>query len=150
MPENDKDLWGVFVRDVIKLADTNKVKPHIDQKPFSSRLDHFCRPALEYRTTESPLMTRKQFKRFRSDFAIDLHGLTAAQAVLALERGVTNGMALGVKYITIVTGKGGGKLKETAVKWLKESAVISAFYPITDKSGGVGSYAVALKKRQIT
>ncbi|MBN1834885.1 MAG: Smr/MutS family protein [Spirochaetales bacterium] len=81
---------------------------------------------------------------------VDLHGLTAVEAELALERFLRDAAARGLGKVLIIHGKGnhtdGRPVLEKVVKaWLERSPRAGAFGPAERRHGGSGATWVILK-----
>ncbi len=98
------------------------------------------------------------------DGALDLHGLTQAEAHQALRGFLRHSQARGARLVIIVTGKGGesdefsgwpnerGVLKRLTPQWLRESdlrSVVLGFEEAGRAHGGSGALYVRLRRLQI-
>ncbi len=97
------------------------------------------------------------------DGALDLHGLTQAEAHQALRGFLRHSQARGARLVIIVTGKGGatddfsgwpnerGVLKRVTPQWLRESdlrSVVLGFEEAGRAHGGSGALYVRLRRLQ--
>ena len=98
------------------------------------------------------------------DGALDLHGLTQAEAHQALRGFLRHSQAQGARFVIIVTGKGGatdewsgwpnerGVLKRLTPQWLRESdlrSVVLGFEEAGRAHGGSGALYVRLRRAQV-
>ncbi|MCL5776639.1 Smr/MutS family protein [Limibaculum sp. FT325] len=100
------------------------------------------------------------------DARLDLHGMTAERAHLALDRFIASAAAQGLRCVLVITGKGGrgrsgedgwfgrpdrGVLRHDAPRWLRAgpaAAEIVGIYAAHRRHGGEGAFYVYLKKRR--
>lgn len=103
-------------------------------------------------------VTPRVLRRLRSgEFTVgaelDLHGLTAAQARIALREFVAAAVTRGITCIRVVHGKGRGSgprgpvLKNAVNVWLRQCESVRAFGSARAIDGGSGAAYVLLKKR---
>jgi len=107
---------------------------------------------------------RRQLARGRGaiDDAIDLHGLTQAEAHQAMRGFLRHAQARGARLVIVVTGKGGplgdeepwgrerGVLRRLAPHWLREPdlrSVVLGFEEAGRAHGGSGALYVRLRRR---
>jgi DNA-nicking Smr family endonuclease len=98
------------------------------------------------------------------DGALDLHGLTQAEAHQALRGFLRHSQARGARLVIIVTGKGGaidefggwpnerGVLKRVTPQWLREAdlrSVVLGFEEAGRAHGGSGALYVRLRRLQV-
>jgi DNA-nicking Smr family endonuclease len=98
------------------------------------------------------------------DAALDLHGLTQAEAHQALRGFLRHSQARGARLVIIVTGKGGpldevgqwpnerGVLRRLTPQWLRESdlrSVVLGFEEAGRAHGGSGALYVRLRRLQV-
>jgi DNA-nicking Smr family endonuclease len=98
------------------------------------------------------------------DGALDLHGLTQAEAHQALRGFLRHSQAQGARLVIIVTGKGGptddwsgwpgerGVLKRLTPQWLREPdlrSVVLGFEEAGRAHGGAGALYVRLRRVQV-
>ncbi len=118
-----------------------------------------------------PGLDRRNAERLRRgdrapDGRIDLHGMTAERAHLALDRRVGQALASGERLLLVITGKGGrhssaddaafmrtdqGVLRQQAPRWLRNgphAAHLVGIYQAHLRHGGAGAFYVYLKKRR--
>lgn len=104
---------------------------------------------------------RRELKRGRAeiDGALDLHGLTQAEAHRALRGFLRHSQARGARLVIVVTGKGGlldepgagerGVLRRLAPHWLSEGdlrSVVLGFEEAGRAHGGEGALYVRLRR----
>jgi DNA-nicking Smr family endonuclease len=109
---------------------------------------------------------RRELSRGRAaiDGALDLHGLTQAEAHQALRGFLRHNQARGARLVIIVTGKGGtldefsgwpnerGVLKRLTPQWLREPdlrSVVLGFEEAGRAHGGSGALYVRLRRLQL-
>ena len=98
------------------------------------------------------------------DAALDLHGLTQAEAHQALRDFLRHSQARGARLVIVVTGKGGpldepglwpnerGVLRRLAPQWLREPdlrSVVLGFEEAGRAHGGSGALYVRLRRLQV-
>jgi DNA-nicking Smr family endonuclease len=97
------------------------------------------------------------------DAALDLHGLTQAEAHQALRGFLRHSQARGARLVIVVTGKGApldeghwsnerGVLKRLTPQWLRESdlrSVVLGFEEAGRAHGGSGALYVRLRRPQV-
>jgi DNA-nicking Smr family endonuclease len=97
---------------------------------------------------------------------IDLHGMTAADAHGALTHFIRGCHGRGLRFVLVITGKGGrrrntedaafipegaGVLRHAAPRWLREAPMrplITGVYPAHQRHGGDGAFYIQLSKRR--
>ena len=109
---------------------------------------------------------KRELSRGRAaiDGALDLHGLTQAEAHQALRGFLRHSQTRGARLVIIVTGKGGatdefsgwpnerGVLKRLTPQWLRESdlrSVVLGFEEAGRAHGGSGALYVRLRRLQV-
>jgi DNA-nicking Smr family endonuclease len=100
------------------------------------------------------------------DSALDLHGMTQAQAHHALRGFLVRAQAQGDRLVVVVTGKGNARSRETAYSWVDEPgvlrrlvphwlrepdlrAVVLGFEEAGRAHGGAGALYVRLRRRDV-
>jgi DNA-nicking Smr family endonuclease len=138
------------------------VPPPITPEPAAARSMKPAAPPL------APIERRlkRDLSRGRAaiDGALDLHGLTQAEAHQALRGFLRHSQAQGARLVIIVTGKGGatdewsgwpnerGVLKRLTPQWLRESdlrSVVLGFEEAGRAHGGSGALYVRLRRLQV-
>ena len=102
---------------------------------------------------------KRELKRGRAgiDGALDLHGLTQAEAHRALRGFLRHSQARGARLVIVVTGKGGalegagerGVLRRLAPHWLRDAdlrSVVLGFEEAGRAHGGEGALYVRLRR----
>lgn len=110
---------------------------------------------LSFRRSHIPqtILTRLRRGHYSVDAELDLHGLTGAQARLALADFLTEALLWDARCVRIVHGKGRGSgprgpvLKHLVNKWLQRSDAVLAFGSARRVDGGTGAVYVLLKSR---
>lgn len=110
---------------------------------------------LSFRRPHVPEATLLKLRRgqFAVDAEIDLHGLTAAQAKLALREFMTESVQRGMRCVRVIHGKGrrsgprGPVLKHLVNQWLQRADAVLAFGSARLVDGGSGAVYVLLRSR---
>jgi len=153
-----------------KTPATRRLRPLGSATPPSPRIDlaerdlsPVGRPVagLDRRTAERLCRGLRQ-----PEIRIDLHGMTAERAHLALDRCIAQALAQGGRLLLVITGKGGrrrgaddapfmredrGVLRQQAPEWLRSgphARHIVGIYQAHQRHGGAGAFYVYLKKRR--
>jgi len=125
------------------------------------------RPTKQFAPPLAPIDRRLKRERARGrgeiDGALDLHGLTQAEAHQALRGFLRHSQARGARLVIVVTGKGGpldepggwpherGVLRRLAPHWLREPdlrSVVLGFQEAGRAHGGSGALYVRLRRPQ--
>jgi DNA-nicking Smr family endonuclease len=109
---------------------------------------------LKYRRDGIAELTLRQLRRgdFRVEAALDLHGLTEAQATGAITQFLASALARELRCVRIIHGKGmrsgprGPVLKQAANTLLRRTNHVLAFTSARAKDGGTGATLVLLGK----
>jgi DNA mismatch repair protein MutS2 len=75
---------------------------------------------------------------------LDLHRLTADEAVTELESFVHEAYCSGIPAVLVVHGKGTGMLRSTVRSWLRDQSLVRSFRPGWTWEGGDGVTVVEL------
>lgn len=168
-------LWRLATRDVLPLAG----RPWPEEEPVPSAPALPAEPPARDRQTivpaqkspkpampplavgEMPGVDRRTGDRLRRgrldiDGRIDLHGMTQAEAHVALMAFVHRGWREGRRCVLVITGKGmfsevGGILRRAVPRWLAEPPLrpmVVACQPAQPKDGGEGALYVLLRRRR--
>jgi len=121
--------------------------PFIDAQPGDE---------LSYRRDGVPESVLRQMRRgsYRIDAELDLHGLTAAQAVGQLALFLQRVRARGLQCVRVIHGKGlrsgqrGPVLKNTVNTVLRRAEPVLAFTSAPPKAGGTGATLVLLRRSE--
>lgn len=167
-------LWTEVARGVERrrgAALPTPSNPHVGE-PAAAPGPAAAEPPRRPRPKESapPLATierrlKRQLSRGRGaiDAALDLHGLTQAEAHQALRGFLRHSQARGARLVIVVTGKGGpldeagswlserGVLRRLAPHWLREPdlrSVVLGFEEAGRAHGGSGALYVRLRRLQ--
>ena len=146
----------------VRAARPPPVPPPITAEPPAARAAKPSTPPL------APIERRlkRELSRGRAaiDAALDLHGLTQAEAHQALRGFLRHSQARGARLVIIVTGKGGaidelsgwpnerGVLKRLTPQWLREPdlrSVVLGFEEAGRAHGGSGALYVRLRRLQV-
>lgn len=87
-------------------------------------------------------------KRKLVDGEIDLHGMSAEDAVLALHRFIDQQQRRGKKTLLVVHGKGAGILKNAIWAAVEAHPLVSDFQVAGGKLGGQGAIVVKINRRR--
>jgi DNA-nicking Smr family endonuclease len=166
-------LWTEVARSVARRrgatlpTPSNPVRPRPSAPPPTSAEPPAARPAKPTAAPLAPIERRlkRELTRGRAaiDAALDLHGLTQAEAHQALRGFLRHSQARGARLVIIVTGKGGpmdegqwpnerGVLRRLTPQWLREPdlrSVVLGFEEAGRAHGGSGALYVRLRRRQI-
>lgn len=140
----DLDIWEQYKSTLEKLPKNDKVSK------FTKRLDLqnikiHRRPPLQIQDLKVGSLTKSEMKKFVSEKHIDLHGRTR-EIEGDLEAFCLDCIRQGLRFVTVITGKGNGILKSSAEAWFKQHPeLITSFSGIKDSMMQVGSYAVKLR-----
>lgn len=134
------------------IVEASSVTPELAPRA-ASRPVHSAPASLERRL-------RQKLARGRAapDAAIDLHGLSAQEAFLALRRFLVRAQASGARLVLVVTGKGerfspndtAGVLRKSVPHWLASCefhALVAGFEEAARPHGGTGALYVKLRRR---
>jgi len=175
----DRDIWQRVTRTATPLKNRPaRVKPlskalEVPAKPAEppQGLPRFeigskAATALPARPVPAPSvrMDRKLYERMRRGKAapegrIDLHGMTAAAAHVALTEFILSSQAAGRRLVLVITGKGrsgddvspGGVLRAEVPHWLRLPPLAAAVLQIAEahrRHGGSGALYVYLSRRR--
>jgi DNA-nicking Smr family endonuclease len=168
-------LWTEVARSVARRrgatlpTPSKPVRPARPATPPPSSAESVApRPAKSSTPPLAPIERRlkRELQRGRAaiDAALDLHGLTQAEAHQALRGFLRHSQARGARLVIIVTGKGGpldeagqwpnerGVLKRLTPQWLREPdlrSVVLGFEEAGRAHGGSGALYVRLRRLQI-
>lgn len=91
-------------------------------------------------------LTTKEVKKKVVEGRIDLHGYTRAEAESALHRFLNWAQTSNLRFVLIITGKG-GILKESIPDWFKKHPeFIVSFKEAQPKDGGAGAFYVHVRR----
>jgi DNA-nicking Smr family endonuclease len=168
-------LWTEVARSVARRrgatlpAPSNPVRPaRTAAQPATSTEPPPARATKPSAPPLAPIERRlkRELSRGRAaiDGALDLHGLTQAEAHQALRGFLRHSQAQGARLVIIVTGKGGatdewsgwpnerGVLKRVTPQWLREPdlrSVVLGFEEAGRAHGGSGALYVRLRRFQV-
>ena len=167
-------LWTEVARSVARRrgatlpTPTNPARPaRPSAPPPTSAEPPAARPAKPSAPPLAPIERRlkRELARGRAaiDAALDLHGLTQAEAHQALRGFLRHSQARGARLVIVVTGKGGpmdegqwpnerGVLRRLTPQWLRESdlrSVVLGFEEAGRAHGGSGALYVRLRRLQV-
>ena len=141
------------MRDVTPLRDSERYKKEPSAPPSSSRIKPAKTPSAS--SFAPPLVTsavRRDVKNGSFEAALDLHGLTEAQAYEALEAFLREAAGQGMRRVLIITGlgkQGEGALRRLVPLWLEErpfSGYVAACESAPLPLGGDGAYLLRLRR----
>jgi DNA-nicking Smr family endonuclease len=168
-------LWTEVARSVARRrgaalpTPSNPVRPARPAAPPPTTTEPLpARPAKPTAPPLAPIERRlkRELARGRAaiDAALDLHGLTQAEAHQALRGFLRHSQARGARLVIIVTGKGApldevgqwpnerGVLKRVTPQWLREPdlrSVVLGFEEAGRAHGGSGALYVRLRRLQV-
>ena len=102
----------------------------------------------DFQTDKRVLKKIKKGKVF-IDAKLDLHGMTQAEAYVALRNFIYSASSRGRRYTLIITGKGSGILQTALPRWLELAEIkpyVSWFQVADIQHGGSGAFYVVLRK----
>jgi DNA-nicking Smr family endonuclease len=171
LSESDRSLWSHVIRSVVPLrrrpgAAAQTETTHSAEMPTrgSERPVKRAAPAAAPAKPSPPppslapidRRTRQRLKRGTDpiEARIDLHGMTLAQAHRALVRFLHASQAQGVKFVLVITGKGGtsgerGALRREVPHWLARGELrgtVLGFDAAHIGHGGDGALYVRLRR----
>lgn len=182
MDEDDKSLWQRFIKDIKPIVKRRADKPAPETLPIAK-----AKPAASKRAqpreriifepgikaldipppAQSPQLDRRTDTKLRRgqmmiEGALDLHGMTQAQALSALTSFVNASQASGKRCVLVITGKGKsttasdewphekpGILKQKLPEWLALAPLnrlVLKYTQAQPKHGGSGAFYVYLKR----
>ncbi len=146
----DWENWLNYKKTIEKLSESDKV-PHFDLKSqFTPKIN--IKPNFVFEPFQNKKVRnfdKSEMKRFKSEKFIDLHGYTR-EIDNVLENFCTDCVLKNLRFVTIITGKGTGIIKEATENWLvSHPEFIIAFSGIKDSMRQVGAYSVKLRTRKI-
>ncbi len=109
----------------------------------------FVRPGLQH-----SLLRRLRRGQITLEGRLDLHGMTANEAGLALDRFIELSTSNRRRYVLVVHGKGHRSataypvLKSQVNGWLRQRPDVLAFYSALPADGGTGAVYILLKTRR--
>ncbi|MBR1944425.1 MAG: Smr/MutS family protein [Alphaproteobacteria bacterium] len=156
MHDNRNISWEDYKKFVVpnknnKLFEKKLDSPKIITNPENTRLikNQEFLSNLENKNYNISVANRKTQKHFRSESSIDLHYINTDLNTV-LETFFSKCILYGFRYVTIITGKGKGILKNSVILWLKHnSQFVSEYFEIQDsrhECGALGIHLRALKK----
>jgi DNA-nicking Smr family endonuclease len=134
-------------------TDTDKVSPPGRAAPAAER-----RPAAAFDRDVDRALARG---RRAPQATLDLHGMTLVAAERTVARFLEEAVALDLRLVLIVTGKGlrevsgriaGGRIREEFPAWLnrvENRAKVRALKPAHLRHGGSGAFYVLLRRRRL-
>ncbi|HKZ73090.1 MAG TPA: Smr/MutS family protein [Steroidobacteraceae bacterium] len=167
-PDEEASLFREAVRDVKRLPASERPSGRRKPAPRARFAKSSTRavPADERRAagpgdplgfsrTGTPRALLRELRRgsLRAQDELDLHGLTAARAALALHDFLAEASARGLECVRIVHGKGlhsgpdGPVLRNLVEATLRQSGAVVAFASATRAAGGTGAVNVVLATR---
>jgi DNA-nicking Smr family endonuclease len=176
LTDDEIALWTEVARSVARRrgatlpAPLNPVRPARPPAlpPKAATEPPAARPAKPSAPPLAPIERRlkRELSRGRAtiDAALDLHGLTQAEAHQALRGFLRHSQARGARLVIIVTGKGGatdefsgwpnerGVLKRLTPQWLREPdlrSVVLGFEEAGRAHGGSGALYVRIRRLQV-
>lgn len=149
MDLNDYEFWLEYTKSIKKLKNRNVVpRQNIETHRFielpKSKVPNVTIP-LKILPVYS--MNKKEKRKFQEEAKIDLHGFTRDRIFKTLESFCAKCIAVNIRNVVIITGKGDGVVKKEAMQWISSSSsYVISFFPIHDSKKEVGSFAIRLRK----
>jgi len=138
-----KPRWHVY--EPVRLAHSLEIA---DVKPMrSEEIVEFARNGISPRT-----LTQMRRRTITPTATLDLHGMRAKSAQIALHEFLPACRAHGDRCVRIIHGKGRGAvdspsvLKSIVNQWLRDQASVLAFCSAPPNDGGAGAMYVLLKR----
>ncbi len=156
MNDDDHILWNEYIRSVSPINNLNKYVSPLRKLKYSLNRSElgFLRQqqqlinSVSYKNRDLTLFSRKQRKHFKSEARLDLHDISD-EIDNVLAEFCTRCIIRDIRYITIVTGKGRGILRDRVTQWLRShTQFVSEYFEITDSANACGSLGVHLKTRK--
>jgi DNA-nicking Smr family endonuclease len=168
-PDDDSALFRDAVKDVKPLKDSGRRKPEarsLSPRPLQFEADEQAAlremrdgplpdvgDVLSYRTAgiQDAVFRRLQRGTYRVGSEIDLHGLRAEEAKLAIVRFLAEARDRDLRCVRIIHGKGlrskgdGPVLKQRVDGWLRQRSDVLAFCSARREDGGTGAVYVLLR-----
>lgn len=142
----DWEIWFNYKNNVEKIRKSDKISKLDSRQKFIPKCNK-----KSFLTTQSfqnkkvITLDKSEMKKFKSERYIDLHGYKR-DIDTVLENFCTNCILKNYKFVTIITGKGNGIIKEATENWiLRHPEFIIAFSGIKDSMQQVGAYAIKLR-----
>ena len=151
MSIKDSDLWKEYSKNIEKIKNPNKISfndyTELPVERIVKKIDkNWTLPVVSKNAVVS-LMNRKEKRKFRSEYTIDLHGHTR-HIESVMENFCLKCINENIKNITVITGKGEGIVKSSAMNWLNNSVqYVVCFSEIKDSKGESGAFAVKLRSK---
>jgi DNA-nicking Smr family endonuclease len=165
-------LWTEVARSVARRrgatlpASSNPVRTAPPPTTAELSADRSAKPSTPPPLAPIERRLKRDLSRGRAaiDGALDLHGLTQAEAHQALRNFLRHSQAQGARLVIVVTGKGGatdewsgwpnerGVLKRLTPQWLREPdlrSVVLGFEEAGRAHGGSGALYVRLRRLQV-
>jgi DNA-nicking Smr family endonuclease len=109
---------------------------------------------LKYRRPGIAEQTLRELRRgdYRVEAALDLHGMTGAEATAAISRFLASALTRGLRCVRVIHGKGmrsgprGPVLKQAVNTLLRRTNHVLAFTSARARDGGTGATLVLLQK----
>ena len=155
LPPEDILLWKKEMRDVKPLAQPKPEKEESKVTPKSTPTLPSKKPVSRGNPSASPqVLGRREFRRFKIEARLDLHGMGLEAGRDALERFLRQAQDKGLKTVLVITGKGSmsseNTMRHQLPRWLEEAPlrglVYSFHYPAKLQDGGQGAYYVILRR----
>lgn len=147
----DWEIWLNYKSTIEKISKNDKISrldfnPKLLPKPNIK--SHFVHQSFENKKVNT--FNKSEIKKFKSERFIDLHGYTR-EIDNVLENFCISCILKNFKFVTVITGKGSGIVREATEKWLvQHPEFIIAFIGIKDTMQQIGAYAVKLRTKKHT
>lgn len=155
LPPEDILLWKREMRDVKPLAQPMPEKEEPKVTPKSKPTLPLKKPVRRGNPSVAPqVLGRREFRRFKIEARLDLHGMGIEAGRDALERFLRQAQDKGLKTVLVITGKGSmsseNTMRHQLPRWFEEAPlrglVYSFHYPARQQDGGQGAYYVILRR----
>lgn len=144
----DWEIWLNYKNTIEKISKNDKIsrldfKPKLLPKPNIK--PHFVPQSFKNKKVNN--FNKSEIKKFKSERFIDLHGYTR-EIDNVLENFCISCILKNFKFVTVITGKGSGIVREATKEWLTQHPeFIIAFIGIKDTMQQTGAYAVKLRTK---
>lgn len=139
------DQWDNNPTKKKKIKKQNDLNSWIDKYPIEDK-------DKDLQITNKTYNKKINFKKFKIQDEIDLHGLIVSEAELSLDKFIKASYKKGLIKVLVIHGKGvhsQGKavIKEFVKKYLVNNKLIKSFYTADNANGGSGATCVILKNK---
>ncbi|GHS92520.1 DNA mismatch repair protein MutS [Alphaproteobacteria bacterium] len=153
LTDEDKALWKQITKKTRPLIHKTHVFPSAPPKSKGAArptLAHLMQEDVQRQKLSSSYgleaLPQSKARTIRCDATFDLHGLTRAEAEVALPRFLYKSQLLGHVWVKIITGKSGLFSQEIFVLLKENAAFVSGTLFARANDGGTGALYVRIRK----